>query len=301
MTDTEPRAGLDAAMARHTQLFLPANRADRAASAAAAGAGAVVVDLEDSVAVAARPETRAGLGALVGTLREADRAVHVVVRVNAGDDLLTDLGAAVGAGADAVLVPKVETSQVVREVEETLDEAERDAGRAPGATQVQLLVESPKGVLDVAAIADAGRRTVAMMLGTEDLATELDIDPRHPDFDLRWAHGLLIAAARAHGVAPYGLLRTLAEIHDLDALRRDAERSRAFGYLGTLCIHPTQVDVLERAFSPSEDEVAHAHRVLAVLAEAEVEGRSAARLDGRMVDTPMAQRARQLLRRAGEW
>src|SRR5699024_9119506 len=164
---------------------------------------------------------------------------HVLIRVNADDDAPADLAAAAGAGADGVLLPKVEDAATVRRAEELLDNAE-------GAEQieVQLLVETPRGLLALPEIAGAGRRAVALMLGIEDLSAELDLEPTSPDFDVRWAHGMLICAARAHGLAPYGLLGSLANFRDLPGLQRDAHRARAFGYLGALCIHPAQVEVL---------------------------------------------------------
>ncbi|WP_277601059.1 HpcH/HpaI aldolase/citrate lyase family protein [Nocardioides pantholopis] len=291
-------AGTEAALTRRTQLFVPANRPERAAKAALAGADAVIVDLEDSVAPAARPAARAGLADAVAAIRAARTGLHVLVRVNADADLAVDVDAAVAAGADGVLVPKVESPDRVGEVDALLDRAEDDHGVPPGRTEVQLLVETPRGLLAVADIAAAGARTVALMLGTEDLSAELEIDPAAPDFDLRWAHGLVLCAARAHGLAPYGLLGTLANFRDLPALERDAQRSRAFGYVGALCIHPAQVPVLSEAFGPTPAEVEHARAVLAALAEAEQAGTAAVQLDGRMVDTPMAHRARRLLARA---
>jgi len=291
-----------AALTRRTQLFLPANRVERAAKAALSGADAVILDLEDSVPVDGRAAARDLLGEGVAALRAARPDLHVLVRVNSDDDLATDVEAAVAAGAAGVLVPKVESADRVREVDALLDRAEARYPGSPGSTgstEVQVLVESPRGLLEAAAIAAAGTRTVAMMLGGEDLATELEVDPGSPDFDVRWAHGMLLCAARAHGLAPYGLLGSLAEFRDLPALERDATRSRAFGYLGALCIHPAQVPVLSGAFSPSAAEVAHARAVLTALAEGERAGTTAVQLDGRMVDTPMAGRARRLLARAG--
>jgi citrate lyase subunit beta/citryl-CoA lyase len=289
----------EAAMRRRTQLFLPANRPERAEKAALAGADAVILDLEDSVPAAARPQARDGLFHSVAALRAARPGLHILVRVNSDADLAADVTAAVAAAADGVLVPMVESASHINEVERLLDEAEQQYGRQARSTEVQVLVETPRSLLEIAAIAAAGTRTVALMLGTEDLSAELEIDPTSPDFDLRWAHGLVICAARANGLAAYGLMRSLANFRDLPALERDAEQARAFGYLGTLCIHPVQVEVLNRAFAPTAKEVAHARAVIAALEEGEQSGTTAVQLDGRMVDTPMAHRAKRLLARAG--
>ena len=161
----------------------------------------------------------------------------------------------------------------------------------------RLLAPHEPRVRDVADTG-AGQRVVALMLGIEDLSTELEIDPRSPDFDVRWAHGAVLVAARAHGLAPYGLMGSLANFQDLPALARDAEQARAFGYLGALCIHPAQVDVLNRAFSPTAAEVAEARAVVAALEAGLRSNTAAVSYQGRMIDTPMGERARRLLARA---
>jgi citrate lyase subunit beta / citryl-CoA lyase len=274
--------------ARRTQLFLPANRPERAAKAAQSGADAILLDLEDALPPAERPAARDGLPALVAAVRAA-RPVPVLVRVNSDDSLADDVAAAVAAGADGVLVPKVESADRVRLVESLLP--------AASAMEVELLVETPRGLLAAAEIAAAGRRTTAMVLGVEDLAAELEVDPASPYADLRWAHATVLLAARAAGLAPYGLLGSLTNFRDLPALAEDARRSRGFGYLGALCIHPAQVPVLNDAFGPTPAELAWAARVLEALAEAEAAGHGAAQLDGRMLDAPVAERARRLLAR----
>ena len=301
MTAAVPsRPGREAALRRRTQLFVPANKPAFLAKAAASGADAVVLDLEDSVPAAERPAARDALAGAVIALRQAAPALHVLVRVNSDEDLAVDVAAAVTAGADAVLVPKTEDAERVRLVEELLGAAERADGRPVGTVEVQLLVETARGLLAIAGIAAAGSRTTALMLGVEDFAAELEIDPTAAEFDVRWAHGMVLCAARAHGLAPYGLVRSLANFRDLPALARDARAARGMGYVGALCIHPAQVPVLAEAFSPDPAEVAHAQRVLDALAAGQRAGTAAVSLDGRMVDTPMATRARRLLARAGQ-
>lgn len=286
------------AMLRRSYLFLPANRIDRVSKAAASGADALILDLEDSVADTEVDAARDHLSASVRLARDT-AAVPVHVRVNAGPMISLDIAAAVAAGADGVVAPKIETAADVISVHALLDAAERRFGSRAGSTEVLLLVESARGMAALGEIASAGSRTIGLALGVEDLATDLEIDPQSKDFDLGWAHGLLICHARANGIVPLGLLRSLSEIRDLDAFERDAFRSRAFGYMGALCIHPAQILPLHRAFSPSQEEVRQARAVLAALEDAELVGSAAAQIDGRMVDTPMAIRANRVLRRAG--
>ena len=105
-------------------------------------------------------------------------------------------------------------------------------------------------------------------------------------------------ASRAAGIAPYGLMNSLSNFTDLNTLADDVRRSRAFGFVGAFCIHPIQVPVLNSGFAPSEDEVYRARQVVAALDEAKRNGAASAALDGRMIDVPVADRARRILRRA---
>lgn len=286
----------EAAMRRRSQLFVPVNKPHFVTKAAASGADAVIVDLEDSLPPDHRASAHQLVDGMVSALRAAASGLHLLVRVNPGEATEADVRAAVASGADGILVPKVETQAEVHRVEALVEAAEHAEGRT--GVELQLLVETPRGVLQLPALAGAGSRVVALMLGTEDLAAEMDVDPLSPDVDFGWAHGALVCAARAYGLAPYGLLGSIATYDDIDRLRLLAARSRAFGYLGSLCIHPTQVSVLNDAFSPSPDEITEALRVLEAWAHGNEIGTAAVQYQGRLLDTPMAARARRLLARA---
>ena len=291
-------AAREAALRRRTQLFVPANKPSFVTHAASSGADAVVVDLEDSVPAAERDRARGALAQMTEALRAARPALHLVVRVNSGPTLAADVEAAVAAGVDGVLLPKVESAAQVLLADELAGDAEARHGRVQGAVELQLLIESSRGLLAAAETARAAARVVALMVGVEDLSAELEIDPASPDFDINWAHGMVLCAAKAHGLAAYGLMGSLANYGDPAALSSDARRSRAFGYTGALCIHPAQVRALNDAFSPTPQEVEEAHAVLSALAKAEAEGTASVGRGGRMIDAPAALRARRLLARA---
>jgi citrate lyase subunit beta/citryl-CoA lyase len=284
------------ALARRSQLFVPANRPKFVAAAGRHGADAIVLDLEDSVPVSERDAARAALADAVATL--SDRR-DVSVRVNKPFDVLVaDLDAAVAARPAALLLPKVESSVEVRIVDALVAERELRHGIPRGSIELQLLVETSAGLANVMEIVGSCPRIVAVTLGVEDLAKELEVEPGAAGFDLSWAHGRVLMAARATGIAPYGLLNSLSNFADLDVLADDVRRSRAFGFVGAFCIHPSQVPVLNAGFAPSENEVARARRIVAALDAAEHHGAASAALDGRMIDVPVADRARGVLRRA---
>lgn len=282
-----------------SQLFVPANRADFFRKAAASEADGIILDLEDSVAASDLPAARAALGEAVGVLA----GQHCVsVRINKPFHLLVaDLDVAVAAQPLGLVLPKVESPEEVAIASALVEEREMRNGIERGAIEFQILIESSVGLMRACEIAMSSHRVVSVILGAEDLAAELEVEPGAPHFDLRWAHGQVVMAARAADLVPLGLLGSLTNFEDLESLREDVFRSRAFGYVGAFCIHPAQLAILNAGFTPSAEEVARAKAVLRAMKLAEGEGRAAAGVAGRMVDKPVAKRAESILRRVGEW
>ncbi len=286
----------ETAQARRSQLFVPANRPKFVATADSKGADAIILDLEDSVPPQERDAARI---ALFRAVRLLSKSHYVSVRVNKPFEvLIADLDAAISAKPAALVLPKVESALEVSIIDALMAERELQNGIARGSTELQVLIETCLGLAKVLEIAQSSPRIVSLTLGVEDLAKELEVEPGAPDVDLSWAHSRVIMAARAAGVAPYGLLNSLSNFTNLTALAGDVRRSRAFGFVGAFCIHPAQVPVLNSGFAPSDEEIDHARQVVAALEEAKRSGAASTALDGRMIDVPVADRARRTLRRA---
>lgn len=287
---------VDAALARRSQLFVPANRPSFVDSADRSGAGGIILDLEDSVPTQERVTARRALAQSVPALSKAG---YVSVRVNKSFEvLIDDLDAAVAARPAALVLPKVESRGEIAVIDALVSERELKNGIPLGSTEFQILVESCLGVSNAVEIATSSPRIVSLTLGVEDLAKELGVEPGAPGFDVAWAHSSILMAARVAGIAPYGLLNSLSNFTNLTEFAADAQRSKAFGFVGAFCIHPSQVGVLNTTFAPSRAEVDWAQGVIAVFEEAQRMGFASTVLDGRMVDLPVADRARLLLRRA---
>ncbi|WP_417210321.1 HpcH/HpaI aldolase/citrate lyase family protein [Antarctobacter sp.] len=256
-----------------TPLFVPASKPERFGKAAASGADAVILDLEDAVAAADKDTARAALDAGFTDL-------PVIVRINAiGTPWhAADLAAVTGAGFAAVILPKSETPDTVAQVVAAL----------PG-LPVIALIESALGL--------ANARAIATVKGVERLAFG------SVDFcaDLRCAHlrdillpvrSELVLASRLGGIAS-PIDGVTVQLDDLAATRDDAGHARDLGMTGKLCIHPKQIAEVKRAFAPSEKEISWAKRVLA-------SGDGAVSVDGAMVDEPVRIRARAILAAAPE-
>jgi len=276
-------------------LFVPADTDRFLAKAPQRGADGLILDLEDAVAPQAKATARANIGAFVQRLRSATQ-VPLFVRINNEPDLLAaDLEAAVASGADGLLVPKVETAAQVVDLDLRMKVLEQRSGREPGAMRLLPLLESPLAIVNAVAIAHASKRLSGMLFGTEDFAAVMGMET-HPDGLSGPAQAMAIAAASA-GLQPMGLPGTVAEFTDLDAYRATALRARRLGLRGSICIHPAQVPVINEVFGGTAEEAERARRLLAVFDASKAAGRGAVAHEGRMVDEPIAIRARRFLQR----
>jgi len=265
-----------------TALFVPGDRPERFGKACEAGPGLVIIDLEDAVASDSRPAAREAAAAFLSSPAASAR-VPVLVRINAAGtpDFALDVAAlaALPAGAlPGVVLAKAEDPRVVDTVRAAL-----------GDVPIIPIVESARGLASAEALA-AAAGVVRLAFGALDFSLDLDCAP--DDAVLLPARSRIVLASRlADRAAPLDSPSTA--IADEAVVRDAAARARALGFGGQLCIHPSQVRVVEAAFAPTEAEIEWARRVVGA------EG-GAARVDGRMVDRPVTERARRLLERAAE-
>ena len=274
--------------------YVPAHVEKFVASAHTRGADAIILDLEDSVP----PEEKTRARGLVASAAErvGQAGADVLVRINQPADMAAaDIEAAVGPAVVALYLPKVESPDEVRRIESAVEAAEARAGLAAGHTRLVILIESAAGFLDMAAIAKASPRVVALSMGAEDFCQDVGMEPSEET--LLGPRQQLVIAAAAAGVMPLGLMGVATRFDQPEAYLEMARRSRRFGFAGSSCIHPSQIPLLNEAFSPTEKEVAYATRVLAEFDAAVAAGRGAVALDGKMIDAPIVARARALLDR----
>ena len=277
-----------------SMLFVPAIVRKFVEGAAKRGADAIILDLEDSIPLAEKPRAR---GLVPEAAEIAGRGgADIVVRINRPLPLaIPDIAASVGPGVLALMLPKIESASHLRLLAEVVDEAEAARGMVAGTTRLIAMVETAGAFFEMAEIARAHPRLVAMTLGAEDFALSVGMVPEAEG--LFFPKQQMIIAARAAGILPLGFLGTVADFRDLDAFRATIRRSRRIGFSGASVIHPSQVAILNEEFSPSAEEVSHAERVVAAYAKATSEGIGAITLDGKMIDVPVVERAQVLLTR----
>jgi citrate lyase subunit beta/citryl-CoA lyase len=269
--------------APRTYLFVPGNRPERFAKALASGADAVVLDLEDAVAPAAKGEARAAIAQWHGQAAEADRG-RIVVRINDAQSIgfADDLELLRDAGLSNVMLPKAEAAAQVQAVRERVPQA-----------RLLALIESACGVANVQQVAGAVGVT-RLVFGTLDYALDLDLDITDGPEALVHAAAAIALASRVAGLAT-PVAGVTQQLDDAQRLLADLAWSRRHGFGAKLCIHPRQVAPIHAALAPSAQAIEWARRVVA----AEAASPGAAQLDGRMIDRPVVLQAQRTLQRAG--
>lgn len=272
-------------------LYVPASSDRFLEKAQTRGADALILDLEDSVPDDTKPAARERLARHWDALARGPS--ELIVRINGPLlDAARDLDAVVRPGLRALYVAKARGPETLGWLAEALTGLETARGLPVGSIALIPVIEDPAALESVFGIARAPR-VVALTLGSEDFATACGMPPG-PDH-LAPARARIVQAAAAAGIAPLGLLDTAAVLDgDPDLVRR----SRAFGFADAAVVHPGLIAALNTGFAPSPDEVAWARAVLAALSEAQARGEGAVRLNGRMIDKPVAARARAILERS---
>ena len=272
---------------RRSVLYMPAANERALEKAKTIPADAIIFDLEDAVAPDAKDAARANAVAAAGSGEYGNR--ELTIRCNGLDTPwgAADIAAAAGSGAAAVVIPKVGSVAYLDEVSRLLDEA-----GAPATLTIWAMVETPTAILDVRAIAAHPRVTVLVM-GTNDLAKELRaglVRGRHPL--VPHLATALLAAREAGKVIVDGVFN---DVKDIDAFRDECVQGAEMGFDGKTLIHPTQVDVANEVWAPSDADVEHARKVIAAFDEAVAEGRGVITVDGRMIENLHVDNARRTL------
>lgn len=292
MSQTEERPHL-----RRSFLFVPGCEERKLAKAPTLGADAVILDLEDGVAPARKTEARKLIRAFLQA--QNGQAIEWLIRLNGFHTPFfeADLEASVRAGPDALVVPKVDSPEVLQLVDGHLTEAEHASALPPGSLKLFALIESARGILNAPAIATATSRLLGLMLGHVDLSVDLGIRPgRAGEGIVHHARCQLVLAARAAGV---DVVDTISlNIQDQDGLRAEAIQAAALGFTAKLAIHPAQIPIIHEAFTPSAERVRQAERILETWRQAEAEGRGVCTLDGDLIERPVVEGERLVLERA---
>jgi citrate lyase subunit beta/citryl-CoA lyase len=261
------------------------------------GSDSIIFDLEDAVSPDEKDAARILVSNLLGSLDFNKR--EIIIRINSiGTPYWQkDLDAVIPRKPDAIMPTKVSSGDDVRAVSACIEKIEKENGLAPGKIGIVPLLETALGIENAFDIARSDKRVLALFLGAEDLTADLRCKRTRAGNEVLYARSRLVNAARAAGIEACDT--PFAAIDDEDGLIADAELAKSLGYSGKAAISPRQISIINEIFSPSKEDIEYAQSVFRAIESAHAQGKGAVSLNGKMIDAPIVERARQVLEAAG--
>ena len=278
-------------------LFVPGTRLDRVDKALATAADAVIIDLEDAVPLAEKTAARAAVGQRLAGLN----ATKIIVRVNAINTVYfqDDIQQVVCRGLSGIIVPKVESAEDIVLINDAILRAEHAKGLQPGLLPMIGLIETARAVDNISQITRAEtqpKRLYTVAFGAADYTLDLGIEMTAEGNELQYARSRLPIACRAAEIEPPLDTPFMLDLKSMSGLQADTIRAKQMGFQGKLCIHPNQIDIVNRVFSPQPEEVQLAHKIIQAFEKAEAAGQGAIQMEGKFVDYPVVARARRIVK-----
>ncbi len=279
-----------------TALFAPGNRPDRAEKALGLSADAVIIDLEDAVPIAEKESSRS----IVRDVLEKHPGKRMYVRINA---LTTpyakgDLEAVMSKNLKGIMLPKVESPDDIFEIDRLLSDVEKKAGLNPGVLEIIPICETAKGLEEAYHIASARpehHRILTIAFGAADYTLDLGISLTREGKELEYPRSRLPVACRAGRIMPPLDTPWMVDLKDMDGLVADIKKAKAFGFMGKIVIHPNQIQPCHDIFTPTEEEINYAKKVIEAFEEAERVGKAAIQLEGKFVDYPVVEKSGRIV------
>ncbi|MBS1029664.1 aldolase/citrate lyase family protein [Gluconobacter albidus] len=279
---------------RRSMMFIPGANAGMLSNSYIYKPDSVMFDLEDSVSLTEKDSARF---LVFNTLKENLYGdIETVVRINGVETPFweDDLDMAVRAGVQIVRLPKTETVEEIKELEQRIEKIEKDCGRTIGDTKIMAAIESACGVVNSVAIAKATPRMVAIALAGFDYLVDMQTSRSSgSEPELFYARAAVLHAARAAKIDAFDV--AYGNVNDEEGFLREVEIAKNLGYNGKSLIHPRQIELLHKAYAPAQKDVDHARKVVAAAEDAEQKGLGVISLDGKMIDPPVVHEAQRVL------
>ena len=273
-------------------MFVPGNNPGMMADAHIYGPDSIMLDLEDSVTMAEKDAARLLVYNALKTIDYGD--TEMVVRINPLNTPYgkKDVEAVVKAGVDVIRMPKTETADEVREVEEEILKWEKELG-CVGRTKIMAAIESALGIVNAYPIATASKRMMGIALGAEDYSASLKTQRTPGGAELLLARETIVVAARAAGISCFDTV--YSNLDDMETFRKEVELIRDLGFDGKSIINPRQIEVVNEVFTPTPKAIEKSLRIVAAIKEAQAKGSGVVSLNGKMVDRPVVIRAERTI------
>jgi citrate lyase beta subunit len=260
------------------------------------GVDCICMDMEDGTALSKKAEARTVIAQAMKDLDfgSSERCIRIN-SVGSGFEK-EDLASALAARPDSIVVPKIETAEQVKWTSEQIETFELAYNLKLGGIRLLVGVETAKGILNLREIAEADKRLEAVIFGAEDYAASVGATRTKEATEVLYARSAVVAACAANDLQAIDMV--YIDFKDSEGLRAEAEQGAGLGFSGKQVIHPNQVSVVQEAFTPSDEAVAYARRVVESFEASQKEGKGAYALDGKMIDMPLLRNAQKVLDRA---
>ncbi len=281
---------------RRALLYMPGDDRRKIEKATTLGVDCICMDMEDGVAITRKAEARAVIAQAMQELDfgKSERCIRINSFGSGFEEL--DLAAALATNPDTIVLPKVESAAQVQSISEYIEVYERSNKMEIGSIRMLVGVETAKGILNLREVAAADKRLEAIIFGAEDFAASVGATRTREATEVLYARSAVITACAANDLQAIDMV--YIDFRDLEGLRLEAEQGARLGFSGKQIIHPNQVAAVQEAFTPSQESIEYAQRVIETFAASQKEGRGAFALDGKMIDMPLLKNAQNVLDRA---
>lgn len=277
---------------RRSLLFIPGNNPAMLQNADVFESDAVIIDLEDAVSISEKDSARNLVKHFLSTFRLPN---EVVIRINGMDTdfYCDDLDAVVCENIDTIMLPKANQQDLIK-LDELLTKLE-SSRKLTKKIGVIPIIELAMSILDIRQIASSPRVN-GLLLGAEDLTSDLEVMRTLASDEIFYARSMMAITCRAYQID--GIDTPFTDVNNEEGLVNDAKKARGLGLNAKACIHPNQIEVVNKVFSPSKENIEYSLRVLKAYEQAEKEGKGVFSLDGKMVDKPIIERAQKNIEKA---
>jgi citrate lyase subunit beta-like protein len=281
---------------RRALLYMPGDDRRKIEKATTLGVDCICMDMEDGVAVTRKAEARAVIAQAMKELDfgKSERCIRINSLGSGFEEF--DLAAALSTNPDSIVVPKIETAEQVMWVSEHIETYELAANVKVGNIRLLIGVETAKGIFNLPEIATADKRLEAIIFGAEDYAASVGATRTKEATEVLYARSAVVVACAANDLQAIDMV--YIDFRDTEGLRVEAQQGAGFGFSGKQVIHPDQVIPVQEAFTPSDEAITYAQRVVETFMTSQNEGKGAYALDGKMIDMPLLKNAQKVLDRA---
>jgi citrate lyase beta subunit len=260
------------------------------------GVDCICMDMEDGTAINKKAEARVVISQAMKDLDFGDSERCIRINSIGSGFEKDDLASALASRPDSIVMPKIETPEQVKWVSERIESYELSNKLNIGSIRLLIGLETAKGILNLKEIAEAGKRLEAIIFGAEDYAASVGATRTKEGTEVLYARSAVVAACAANDLQAIDMV--YIDFKDTEGLRAEAEAVAGLGFSGKQSFHPNQVQVTQEAFTPSDEAIAYAKRVVESFEASQKEGKGAYALDGKMIDMPLLKNARKVLERA---